>query len=67
MSRLPRWASVIPSMDDKLELVKHLETILASKKQSENNSELKVQVQILEEKTYDPDEVDEETKQLPVS
>jgi len=32
MSRLPRWASVIPSMDDKLELVKHLETILASKK-----------------------------------
>ncbi len=67
MSRLPRWASVIPSMDDKLELVKHLETILASKKKSENNSELKVQVQILEEKTYDPDEVDEETKQLPVS
>ncbi len=67
MSRLPRWASVIPSMDDKLELVKHLETILASKKQSENNSELKVQVQILKEKTYDPDEVDEETKQLPVS
>lgn len=55
-NRQTRWASVIPNMDDKLGLVKHLESILASKlitnQPSEHKDDLNNQDEIHNDDAY---------------